>query len=100
MTQGNTEREWDGRVSGKAVNSDSSNLLFENRIGGEKRVPIVDAYFSPKNAAHYLDVSIKFIYERIQSGEIESIAVGNRIKRIKKDTLDKWLTAQCKKHGR
>jgi len=78
--------------------------IFENRIGGEKKIfdSSVSEYclISPKNAAQILDVSIKFIYERIQSGEIESICIGGRIKRIKKTALEKWLSSQVKKNGR
>lgn len=72
------------------------SLLFEN-LGGENSSDLwhrLDVYFSPQNAARYLDVSVKFIYERIQSGEIIAQSVGRRIKRIKKGVLDEWLLAQ------
>ena len=74
------------------------SLICENLGGENSQDPLhgIDVYFSPLNAARYLDVSIKFIYERIQSGEIEARSVGSRIKRIKKGVLDKWLSAQIK----
>ena len=71
--------------------------MFIENLGGENsHDPMhgIEVYFSPQNAARYLDVSVKFIYERIQSGEIKSQSVGKRIKRIKKGVLDKWLFAQ------
>jgi excisionase family DNA binding protein len=73
-----------------------SSLLCEN-LGGETILdPLhgIDIYLSPQNAARYLNVSVKFIYERIQSGEIKCQSIGGRIKRIKKGVLDEWLSAQ------
>ena len=79
-------------------------MIFDNKIGGESdsrdSLRLLDLYLSPQNAARYLDVSVKFIYERIQSGEIKCQAVGNRIKRIRKGTLDEWLSAQAVRRGR
>ncbi len=59
-----------------------------------------DYFLSPQNAARYLDVSVKFIYELIQSGELKSQPIGGRLKRIRKGILDEWLTSQALKQGR
>ncbi len=84
-----------------------SPLIIEKRIGGEisKEQPFSsfltrqDFYLSPQNAAQYLDVSVKFIYELIQSGKLKSQRIGNRIKRIKVKDLNEWLIAQDMKFG-
>lgn len=86
---------------------EKSPLIFENRIGGEidktddfkSFLKPDDFYLSPQNAAQYLDVSVKFIYELIQSGKLKSQSVGNRIKRIKFRDLNEWLTTQDMKFG-
>ncbi len=84
----------------------NENLLpiFGNRIGGEignrPSTKEVKGYLSPKNAAKYLDVSVKFIYELMQKKQIEAQPVGGRLKRIKIETLDKWLAAQAMKFER
>lgn len=85
----------------------SEGKIFENKIGGELEEELshdplcgFDVYLSPQNAARYLDVSVKFIYELIQSGELNSQPVGRRLKRIKKGTLDSWLNTQAMKFGR
>ena len=81
-----------------------TSSLFDNKIGSESNsqdsLRLPDLYLSPQNAARYLDVSVKFIYERIQSGEIACQAVGNRIKRIRKGVLDEWLSAQAERQKR
>lgn len=86
---------------------EKSPLIFENRIGGEigkkddfkSFLKADDFYLSPQNAAQYLDLSVKFIYELIQSGQLKSQPVGNRIKRIKFRDLTEWLTTQDMKFG-
>lgn len=77
--------------------------IFENLSGKNNsgNSPVeYDCFLSPENAAKYLDVSVKFIYERIQSGEIQAYSIGNRIKRIRKGALDRWLSTQVAKHER
>lgn len=78
--------------------------LFDKKIGGEIgsfNLPLEsDLLLSPRNAAKYLDVSVKFIYELIQSGQIKSQPIGNRLKRIRKKTLDNWLNQQAMKFER
>ncbi len=91
------------KFKNKRVNKNSLSF-FQNKIGGEigNRDPLkeVEVFLSPKNAARYLDVSVKFIYELMHTGRIETQPVGSRLKRIKKGTLDKWLTAQAMKFER
>ena len=81
-----------------------SKLFIENRIGSEVgllgKISNDEIYFSPENAAKYLDVSRKFIYELIQSKKIEAVCLGRKLKRIKKRTLDEWLVFQAMKHER
>ena len=76
----------------------------ENKIGGEiaseNSLTGDDFLLSPQNAAKYLDVSVKFIYELIQSGRISSYQVGGRLRRIRKRTLDNWLNLQAMKFER
>lgn len=78
--------------------------FFDKKIGGEivsiETLTANDFLLSPQNAAKYLDVSVKFIYELMQSGQIESIPVGGRLKRIRKRTLDHWLSLQAMKFER
>ena len=82
----------------------NSQKFFDKKIGGEIdsfSLPIdSDFLLSPLNAARYLDVSVKFIYELIQSGQIKSQPIGNRLKRIRKKTLDNWLIQQAMKFER
>lgn len=72
--------------------SKSCTSVFENRIGRQKAQGF-DPFLSPKEAAQYLGVSARFIYERIFTGEIESQPVG-RLKRIRLSTLENWLVRQ------
>lgn len=72
----------------------SDEMFCDNRIGSN------DVYLSPESAAKLLDVSRKFIYELIQSKQLEAINLGRKIKRIKKRTLEEWLTNQAMKHER
>ena len=91
----------------KQQKGEKSPLIFEKRIGGEigkadnfnSFLKVDDFYLSPQNAAQYLDVSVKFIYELIQSGKLKSQSVGSRIKRIKFRDLNEWLTNQDTKFG-
>ncbi len=89
------------KMSRKSAKADK---IFGNTIGGGNLVQDsrngLDFLMSPQSAARYLDVSVKFIYERIQSGEIKSEPIGNRIKRIRKIILDEWLASQTKKNVR
>lgn len=81
-----------------------SKKIFENKIGEEigSDDPLAgfNVYLSPQSAARYLDVSVKFIYELMQSGQVNTQPVGGRLKRISKKTLDEWLTSQALKFGR
>lgn len=70
----------------------SEIALFENRIGRQKAQGF-DPFLSPKEAAAYLGVSVRFVYERIFSGEIESQPMG-RLRRIRLSTLENWLVRQ------
>lgn len=84
------------KIISKERKKDSFRFI-ENRRDGkyEDSLPKeIDFYFSPKKAAQFLDVSVKMIYELIQSGELKSQPVGRRIKRIKKSELEKWLSSQ------
>ena len=75
--------------------------IFDKKIGGEigRSSPLNEAeiFLSPKNAARYMDVSVKFVYELMQTGQLQTQPIGRRLKRIKKGTLDNWLTAQAMK---
>ncbi len=81
--------------------SSKSLPIFDKKIGGEigKSSPLngAEIFLSPKNAARYMDVSVKFVYELMQTGQLEIQPVGRRLKRIKKGALDNWLTAQAMK---
>lgn len=89
----------------KSELKNSQNKLFiENRIGSEvdllSKISDDEIYFSPESAAKYLDVSRKFIYELIQSKKIVAVCLGRKLKRIKKRTLDEWLSLQAMKQER
>lgn len=66
--------------------------IYENRIGRQKAQGF-DPFLSPKEAAEYLGVSVRFIYERIFCGELESQPMG-RLRRIRLSTLENWLVRQ------
>jgi excisionase family DNA binding protein len=70
----------------------SRPLVFENRIG-RQRAHGFDPFLSPKEAAEYLGTSVRFIYERIATGELESQPMG-RLRRIRLSTLENWLVRQ------
>ena len=70
----------------------SSSELFENRIGrckGQK----LDPFLSPQEAAQYLGVSNRFVYERIARREMGFQLVG-RLRRIRLSILENWLIQQ------
>lgn len=83
---------------------EDSLKFFDKKIGGEivsfEILVGNDFLLSPLNAAKHLDVSVKFIYELMQSGQIESQPIGGRLKRIRKRTLDNWLDLQAMKFER
>jgi excisionase family DNA binding protein len=68
------------------------NLVFEKRNweinsrDGKKLDPLL----SPQDAAEYLGVKRKFIYERIARRELEVQPIG-RLKRIRLSNLESWL---------
>ena len=71
--------------------------IFENKID-ENPTSLVDLFgndyfLSPENAALYLDVSRKFIYEMIARGELKSVTVGGRLRRIRRSDLEMWLAS-------
>jgi len=72
-------------------------LLCENRIsknpGSVTELFGGDCFLSPENAAQYLDVSRKFIYEMIARGELRAMTVGGRLRRIRRSDLELWLTS-------
>lgn len=70
----------------------SCTSISENRIGRQKAQGF-DPFLSPKEAAEYLGVSSRFVYERIFTGEIESQPMG-RLRRIRLSTLENWLVRQ------
>lgn len=65
--------------------------IFENLV--DRGVFHGDRLLSPTEAAKYCDVSRKFIYERIQRGDLLAVYVG-RLRRIRLSTLETWLTGQ------
>jgi len=67
-------------------------LILENRIG-RQRAHGFDPFLSPKEVAEYLGVSVRFVYERIFSGDLESLPMG-RLRRIRLSTLENWLVRQ------
>lgn len=65
--------------------------LFENR---KRNLDLLaDPFLSPKEAAKYLGVSVRLIYERIALREIEVQPVG-RLRRIRLSALEAWLLQQ------
>ena len=72
--------------------ADKDISIIENRIGRQKAQGF-DPFLSPKDVAAYLGVSVRFVYERIFSGELESQPLG-RLRRIRLSTLENWLLRQ------
>jgi len=66
--------------------------VFENRVGRCKSHGF-DPFLSAKEAADYLGVSRRFVYERIATSEIKSQPMG-RLRRIRLSTLEDWLIRQ------
>ena len=79
-----------------SIKSKSPNELgekiFENRISRCTSRGF-DPFLSPKEAAEYLGVSVRFIYERIASSEMEFQVLG-RLRRIRLSALENWLVRQ------
>lgn len=69
-----------------------SVALFDNRIGRCKKNGL-DSFLSPHEVADYLNVSRRFVYERIANGDLEFQSVG-RLRRIRFSTLEAWLIRQ------
>ena len=67
-------------------------VLFENRIGRCKKNGL-DSFLTPHEVADYLNVSRRFVYERIASRDLEFQFVG-RLRRIRFSTLEAWLIRQ------
>ncbi len=65
--------------------------LFENRMVDSDPLEGADVFLSPTNAARYLDVSRKFVYELMARKEIDAVSVGGRLKRIRLSALESWL---------
>lgn len=61
--------------------------FFENSVRNS------DPLLSIRDAADYLNISEKFIRARLTQREIKGIKIG-RIWRIRRSTLEAWLTAQ------
>lgn len=76
----------------KQQNYPRVSKVFENRIGRQKALGF-DPFLSPKEAAEYLGVSARFVYERIFNGDLESQPMG-RLRRIRLSTLENWLIRQ------
>jgi excisionase family DNA binding protein len=80
-------------TSAKCQHEDDETI-FENRaVKGDSLIEL-DRYLSPENAARYLDVSRKFVYELMARREIEITKVGGRLKRIRLSALEDWLNRQ------
>lgn len=84
----------------KSEKSANKHKFFENQIGeSPQEWPALfgkDHFFSPENAALFLDVSRKFIYELIARGELPAVTVGGRLRRIRRRDLENWLTSSNK----
>ena len=90
--------EFENVLTQKPEKIDSTcQSIFENRIGENPRPTNElfggDCFMSPENAAQYLDVSRKFIYEMIARGELKAMVVGGRLRRIRRSDLELWLTS-------
>jgi len=85
-----TTRKKNDNVKGHSTRK--SDEVLERRIN--KDGSELDEFLTPRQAADYLQVSPKFIYERIERGEIKSQPMGNRLKRIRRSTLEMWLLSQ------
>ena len=81
------------------MRSENQRQISENEIGTGDPLEGADFYLSPENAARYLDVSRKFIYEMIARKEIEAVTVGDRLRRIRISTLEKWLNQSQQTKG-
>lgn len=68
--------------------------IFENRAVEGGPLEHLDRYLSPENAARYLDVSRRFVYELMARREIDVASVGGRLKRIRLSALNAWLNRQ------
>lgn len=69
--------------------SNTKHPILDNQ--NDSPLTSFDKLLSPKEAAEFLSVSVKFIYEHIATGDIEAQPVGGRLKRIRLSTLEAWL---------
>lgn len=72
MTQGNTERDKDGKIETRAINLKTENLFFENQI-----VPV---WASTKVAAAILGISPNALRIRKCRGEVECRYFGKHLR--------------------
>ncbi len=72
MTQGNTERNWDGNKNKKELNSDAVEKFFENQI--------VPMWASTKIAAEMLGITPNALRIRKCRGEIECRYFGKHLR--------------------
>jgi len=79
------------RLTKTPGSGDPRSQVSENEIGYDDPLNGLDVLLSPENAARYLDVGRKFIYELIARKELEAERVGDRLRRIRLSSLQKWL---------
>lgn len=82
MTQGNTERNWDGKGQEKAVNSKAENAVFENEI--------VKLVWTSEEVASELGCSIRHVRKLVSEDRIPYLKVG-RLVRFSPLRLREWL---------
>lgn len=87
-------------VSSEKIKSVSKSI-FDNQIGEtQQEKPFFffgdDFLLSPEHVARYLDVSRKFVYELIYSGQLKALTVGGRLRRIRRNELERWLASNTK----
>ena len=79
-------------VERSGVKNPDGTLVFEKRMREGDPLGGSDLLLSPANAARYLDVKRKFVYELMARREIDFVPVGRRLKRIRLSAIESWLS--------
>lgn len=91
MTQGNREREWDGKEEEDGVLSEVGNKFFENQIARGQKVSLGDfRWLTTSEAAQYLRVSADGLKTMVYRGKIRAHKLGRR-NRFLREELDRLI---------
>jgi excisionase family DNA binding protein len=62
--------------------------------GAERGIPLPGQYRKPRDVADQLNVTLQTVYAWIRSGELPSVLLSPRARRIAQEDLDRFLAAR------